>query len=137
MRQSGEMRKELAHYIKRKYTKGSKEEITAKRKEIIRKREGKPENETNQIIKGNTEAILHPKIITYDFETDTHTNIHKPNHVEVDILQIDENETHDYDKCLKHSFGINGYNCTTEFCNWLFTEENSDATVIAHKWGWL
>jgi hypothetical protein len=29
---SGEMRKELAHYIKRKYTKGSREEITAKRK---------------------------------------------------------------------------------------------------------
>jgi hypothetical protein len=76
---------------------------------------------------------LYPKIITYDFETDTHTNIHKPNHVEVDILQIDENETHDYDKCLKHSFGINGYNCTKEFCDWLFTVENSDATVIAHN----
>jgi succinate dehydrogenase/fumarate reductase flavoprotein subunit len=29
--------------------------------------------------------------------------------------------------------GFNGYNCTTEFCDWLFTEENSDATVIAHN----
>jgi predicted RNA-binding protein with RPS1 domain len=44
------------------------------------------------MIRGATSAILHPKIITYDFETDTHTNIHIPNHVEVDILQIDENK---------------------------------------------
>jgi hypothetical protein len=35
------MRKELAHYIKRKYTKGSREEITAKKREIIKKEKEK------------------------------------------------------------------------------------------------
>ena len=29
--------------------------------------------------------ITYPRYIIYDFETDTSTDIHKPNHVEVDV----------------------------------------------------
>ena len=41
--------------------------------------------------------------------------------------------THDYNKCLKLQFGINGYDCDTKFCNWLFTANNRNSTVIAHN----
>ena len=30
-------------------------------------------------------------------------------------------------------FGINGYDCSTKFCDWLFTPENRNSTVIAHN----
>ena len=69
----------------------------------------------------------------YYFETDTHTDIHKPNHVEIYVLQVDDGKTHDYNNCLIKSFNFNGYNCDNEFCDWLFTEENSNSTVIAHN----
>ncbi len=49
----------------------------------------------NQKVK---DIIKNPKYI-YDFETDTSTDIHKPNHVEIDILKIDEGHT--YESCLK------------------------------------
>ena len=65
------MIKEMSHYLKRGFTKGSTEEI----------------NETKEKYR---KQITNPRYIIYDFETDTHTNIHKPNHVEVDVLQIDE-----------------------------------------------
>jgi hypothetical protein len=32
--------------------------------------------------------IGNPRYIIYDFETDTSTDIHKPTHVEIDILNI-------------------------------------------------
>ena len=108
------MIKEMSHYLKRGFTKGSKEEI----------------NETNEKYR---KQITNPRYIIYDFETDTHTNIHKPNHVEVDVLQIDENLSHNYQDCLTNSFGIPGYNCEDKFCDWLFTDENINSTVIAHN----
>ncbi len=108
----------MPHHLQRNYTKGSLEEI-----EIY---EGKNKNKM-------IDRIKQPKYVVFDFETDTHTDIHKPNHVEVDILQIDEMETHNYEDCLIHSFGINGYGCEAKFCEWLFTEENRDSTVIAHN----
>jgi DNA polymerase III epsilon subunit-like protein len=77
--------------------------------------------------------ILNPKYIIYDFETDTHTDIHKPNHVEVDVLEIDENQTHDYQDCLLENFGIKGYGCENKFCDWLFSQQNAGSTVIAHN----
>ena len=58
-----------------------------------------------------------PRYIVYDFETDTHTGIHKPNHVGVDVLLVDEGQTHGYETCLKHSFGVNGYGCDVKFCD--------------------
>ena len=69
-----------------------------------------------------------------DFETDTHTGVHQPNHVEVDVLKIgDRGATHDYEKRLKTSFGINGYGCDVKFCDWLFSDENCNSSVIAHN----
>ena len=107
------MLNELSHYLLRNYTKGSSSEI---------------DNTKNEKVK---DIIKNPKYIIYDFETDTLTDIHKPNHVEIDILKIDEGHT--YESCLQKNFKINGYGCETEFCDWLFTVKNRDSTVIAHN----
>ena len=48
-------------------------------------------------------------------------------------MKTDKGQTHEYDKCLSNSFGFNGYDCATQFCDWLFTEENRDTTVMAHN----
>jgi hypothetical protein len=109
------MVKELSHYLTKGFTKGSEEEIEAVKTEAAKNK------------------ILQPRYIIYDFETDTHTNIHTPNHVEVDVLKIDEGLTHNYESCLVESFGIPGYNCEAKFCDWLFNERNSNSTVIAHN----
>ena len=111
-RHEGKMLKDISHYLTRKFTKGSSEELAL----------GK-----------NVDHIKHPRYIIYDFETDTHTDIHKPNHVEIDILEIDEGMTHTYNNCLVGSFNFNGYGCENAFCDWLFTENNRDSTVIAHN----
>ena len=113
------MLKELGHFLRRDFTKGSEGEIKDK---VLRLE--KPE----KAIKN----ILEPTYIIYDFETDTHTDIHIPNHVEVDIIKIDDEQTHDYKNCLIEKFGINGYGCDVKLCDWLFTEENSNSTV-AHN----
>ena len=114
------MLKELGHYLTRDFTKGSKGEVEAKLKTL---------KNPDEFI----EKVLQPKYIIYDFETDTHTDIHIPNHVEVDIIKIDKDDTHNYKDCLINKFGINGYGCDVKFCDWLFTEENSNSTVIAHN----
>ena len=79
------------------------------------------------------DLIQHPKYIIFDFETDTHTNTHRANHVEVDVIKIGEQDNHNYDDCLIKSFGFNGYDCATKFCDWLFTDANRNSTVIAHN----
>ena len=56
-----------------------------------------------------------------------------PNHLEYDVLQIDIGLTHDYDKCLIKSSTFYGYICVDDFCEWLFTEENRNTTVMAHN----
>ncbi len=108
------MVKELGHYLTKKFTKGSSQEY----------------EQSNDKFK---EHIKYPRYIIYDFETDTDTSTHKPNHVEVDVLRLDEDLTHQYDKCLIKTFGINGYDCENKFCDWLFTDENSNTTVMAHN----
>jgi hypothetical protein len=62
------MLNELSHYLFKNYTKGSSDEINNTKSEIIK------------------DIIKNPKYIMYDFETDTSTDIHKPNHVEIDVL---------------------------------------------------
>ena len=57
-------------------------------------------DQINYSLDCNIIEINQPKYIIYDFETDTSSGIHLPNHVEIDILQIDKDQTHDYDKCL-------------------------------------
>jgi hypothetical protein len=94
------MLNELSHYLKKSYTKGSSVEIANAQES---------ENENR------VEIITYPKYIIYDFETDTSTDIHKPNHVEIDILKIDNDLTHTYDTCLQDTFNINGYGCENNF----------------------
>ena len=117
---AGKLLKDLAHYLDRGICKGSQQEIDEKYKTLKN-----PEKIIDQ--------ILHQKYVIFDFETDTHTNTHKPNHVEVDVIQIGEKENHNYDDCLIKSFGFNGYDCARQFCDWLFTDANRNTTVIAHN----
>ena len=83
--------KDLAHYLQSGFCKGGEEELSFKfaLAEDVEKR---------RLI---TEKHNHPKYIVFDFETDTHTLTHVPNHVEVDISTIDMWLTHEYNKCLK------------------------------------
>ena len=56
-----------------------------------------------------------------------------PNHVEVDVLRIDAEQTHEYDNWLVDQVAFTGYGCENKFCEWLFTKCNSNPTVIAHN----
>ena len=83
--------KDLAHYLSSGFCKGSKEELDFKLATV-------EEEEKQQFIK---EKHTQPKYIIFDFESDTHTLTHIPNHVEVDILKSDKRSTHDYKKVFK------------------------------------
>ena len=82
---------------------GSKEELEQKIKGLNEAKIDRPDKAENiqALIDGLTGEFNERKFIIYDFETDTNTDIHIPNHVEVDCLRIDEELTHDYDKCLQ------------------------------------
>ena len=67
----------------------------------------------------------------YDFETDTHTNIHKPNLCEVSVLNVSDD--HEYDKSFEKSESFEGYECLDNFGDWLFQKENTNSTVFAHN----
>ena len=148
------MRKEAAHYLKRSFTKGSQGEIEDRYKKALSTYAKKHAEELGEmdpdeleyiqvenkfpsiardIKEGIEDQIKQPKFIVYDFECDVHDKVHKPNHVEIDILQIDARGTHDYDKCLKQRHSFTGYGCEDQFGDWLFSEHNKDSTVIAHN----
>jgi len=97
--------KQLAHYLQAGVCKGSKEEqeLKAEKRSEKHSEEGEEHNQQRYII--------------YDFETDTSTLTHRPNHVEVDCIEIDEEATHDYDKCLRNSLAFNGYDCAEKSAN--------------------
>ena len=63
----------------------------------------------------------HPPHFVFDFETDTSTGVHIPNHVEYTNIKVDK--THNYDKTVVEKGCFNGYGCRLEFFNWLFTSE--------------
>ena len=115
--------KDIAHYLKQGFCKGSKEELEQR---LLNK-------DDDAKIEEITQSHNHPKYITFDFETDTHTLTHLPNHVEIDILEIDEELTHDYDKCLIKKESFTGYGCDGKFCDWLFNKDNQNSTVMAHN----
>ena len=81
---------ELSHYMHRCVLKGS-EEMRMKH-ELAEEKGTEWEGE---------QGIRCPRYIIFDFETDTHTGIHMPSHVEVAVLEVDPCETPDYEKCLK------------------------------------
>jgi hypothetical protein len=130
--------KDLAHYLKPSFSKGSIGEIEDVRKNFEEQwlqQDVEPYKleQAEERMNAKIDRFKHPRYITYDFETDTHDGIHKPNHVEVDIMKIDEGQTHEYDKCLIDKINFNGYDCAERFCDWLFTKENSNSTVMAHN----
>ena len=95
--------KDVSHYLKGEFCKGSKEEIALKPQSI--------------------EAIKNPTYIIYDFETDTHTLTHIPNHVEAAVLKV--NDEHTYEESLLSTFSTSGYGCEEKFCEWLFEENDN------------
>jgi hypothetical protein len=109
--QSSRIGKDNAQYMRKDIKKGSTEEI-----------EKNPCKE---------EQILYPDFISYDFESDTSDNLHKPNHVEADVLKISYD--HDYKKSLIDTFSYNGYDVLDKFCEWLFTDKHRGMTVMAHN----
>ena len=109
-----------------KVCKGSKEELEQK----LENAHSKKDDVDEEAIK---DGHYRERYIIFDFETDTSTSIHRPNHVEIDILEVDTRVSHEYDNCLKESLAFNGYGCEDKFCDWLFTKENHDTTVIAHN----
>ena len=121
--ETGPIYKDAGHYLQPDICKGSKEELKRK----IDKCKNPSKNKIKKII----QQINNPRYIVYDFETDTHTNIHKPNLCEVTILNVSND--HDYRHSKGQQLSFEGYNCANDFCNWLFSEENSDSTVFAHN----
>ena len=113
--------KDIAHYLKGDYIKGSEDEILSKMSEVS----------SMQTRLKVEDKIKHPRYIIFDFETETYTGTHVPNHVEVVKLKVDD--THDYEKSKREWITFGGYGCEDHFCNWLFTKENSDTTVMAHN----
>ena len=116
--------KDIAHYLKAEFCKGSKRELAARL--------------TNTTSEKRAAHIrdLHnnPRYVIYDLETDTYTLTHKPNHCEVEILKT--HNTHDYEKSIVGRKTFEGYGCEREFCEWLFQKENENSTVIA-QWSRL
>ena len=104
LRTQGMLLKDLSHYIERGFTMGSVGEIGENNQKLKRP-------------KASVRKITNPRYVVFDFESDTHTNIHEPNHVEVDVLEIDEGQSHEYEKCLLKRFGFNGYDCCEKFCD--------------------
>ena len=76
------------------------------------------------------DRIKDPTYIIYDFETDTHSLTHVPNHVEAAVLTVSDDHT--YENSLVTTFSANGYGCEQKFCDWLYSE-NENCTVIAHN----
>jgi plasmid stabilization system protein ParE len=80
-----------------KVCKGSKEELKQK---IDSKLERLTENQLmaqgvkEKILEGIENNHYRERYIIYDFETDTSTSIHRPNHVEIDILERQIQECH-------------------------------------------
>ena len=122
---ASKMVKELAKYLEKKFTLGSPEELEY----LIEN----SKNPTEKYINEKKNTIFHPKYILYDFECDTTDNLHKPNHVEIIVVKVDDGLTHDYDKCFVERLSFTGYDCVDSFCKWLFHKNNTGATVLAHN----
>jgi len=114
---------ELPHYMFKLTKFGSKEGTEEKTKAV----------KTDKAEAGNEEKILRPRYIIFDFETDQITGIHRVSHVEAAIIQVDEGQTHDYEKCFIERFSYNGYDAAERFGDWFFTTDHSNCTAIAHK----
>ena len=79
--------KDVAHDLRSEFSKGSRQELDTRLSRATRNHEQILEEHNN------------PRIITFDFETDTHTLTHILNHCEVEVL-TKVHDTHDYQKSL-------------------------------------
>ena len=135
---SSKIGKDLTHYLHQQSMKGGKDEVEQKLKlELDKlKEEGSAEGQEPEFIdlrrSIHTNAVEKHRYVIYDFEADVHTLTHMPNHVEADVLQVDENR-YTYEDCLTNTFRHNGYDAVEKFCDWLFTKDNYNSTVIAHN----
>ncbi len=132
--------KELSHYLNKKAMKGGMQEVKEKMKHLINIMEVNGESmeseETKKYLekklKYYKDKIFKDKIISFDIETDTHTNTHIPNHIDADVLSIN-GTNHEYNDCKIDTFSHTGLDCIDKFCKWLFTNKNANATVMAHN----
>jgi hypothetical protein len=135
---SSKIGKDLTHYLHQQSMKGGKDEVEQKLQlELDKlKEEGSAEGQDPEFIDLRrsvyTNAVEKHRYVIYDFEADVHTLTHMPNHVEADVLQVDKNNN-TYEDCLTNTFRHNGYDAVEKFCDWLFTAENYNSTVIAHN----
>jgi len=115
--------------------KGGQDEVEKKLQQEIDKL--KEDEHYDRALKENrrealTNQVEKHRYVIYDFEADVQTLTHMPNHVEADVLQVDKNNN-TYEDCLTDTFRHNGYDALEKFCDWLFTDENYNSTVIAHN----
>jgi len=131
--------KDITHFLSRQDMKGGKDEVEGKIEQLrtmLLKANENPDSEDNASYLEKkrqfyTDKIEHQRYIIYDFEADVASLTHKPNHVDCDVLTIGSN--HNYKDCRKDTFTYSGYDVIDKFCNWLFTKQNSNSTVIAHN----
>ena len=97
----------MAHYLKFGFCKGSEDELQSTIEGV----------DDKEYIDELSYAPSQPRSIIFDFETDTSALTHVPNHVEVDILRIDEDGTHGYEECLTNKLSCTGYGCEDSFCS--------------------
>ena len=130
---SSKIGKELSHYLHYQDMKGGQQEVDRKVKKFLE--DNKEESFTSKDIENLKQmyasSIEHPNYIIYDFEADVASLTHKPNHVEADVLTI--GDTHNYNECKHKEFSYSGYDVVDKFCDWLFTSEHAQSTVIAHN----
>ena len=86
--ETGPIYKDAAHFLKRAICKGSDDEKAFKYDEC--------KNKSKEVLAEIIDEINNPTYIVYDFETDTHTNVHKPNLCEVTVLKVADD--HSYEK---------------------------------------
>jgi hypothetical protein len=80
------IQKDSAHYIKREFCKGGEAEIQ------FRVEHAKEDVDKEWFREKFEDEINHPTYIVFDFETDTSTGVHLPNHVEYTKLKVDKTQ---------------------------------------------
>ena len=101
--------KDKPHYLDNGVAKGGKTELEA----WIDKRMQDGKEVSYETIQNKKMSIEHPLYIVYDLESDTPTDTHGPNHIEVDILC--ENDDHSYQESLKTKLTFEGYDSLDKF----------------------
>ena len=130
----------MNHFLRDQDMKGGSKEIESKVRVIIKimkeaKKDIHSQENEEQIERERiqyTNDIEHCKYIIYDYGCDVHQKTHEPNHVEAEVL-ITHSKTCKNEECLGERFPFSGYDVVDEICNWLFTAERSNSTIVTHN----